>query len=54
MNIPLLYHWYAGVPPLVGLAVKVTEVPAQTPLVDAPIVIPVVYPGLTVTGKSTG
>jgi hypothetical protein len=29
MGIPLLYHWYAGVPPFVGLAVKVTEVPAQ-------------------------
>ena len=26
-----LYHWYEGVlPPLVGVAVNVTEVPAQT------------------------
>ena len=25
-----LNHWYAGVPPLTGLGVKVTEVPAQT------------------------
>ena len=29
--VPLTFHWYAGVvPPLVGVAVKVTDVPAQT------------------------
>jgi hypothetical protein len=26
---PLIFHWYAGVPPSVGVAVNVTEVPAQ-------------------------
>ena len=31
--LPLTFHWYAGeVPPLVGVAVKVTDVPAQTGL----------------------
>ena len=29
MGNPALNHWYVGVPPLVGVAVKVTEVPAQ-------------------------
>ena len=29
MGVPPLYHWYDGIPPLVGIAVKVTEVPAQ-------------------------
>jgi hypothetical protein len=29
ISVPPLYHWYAGTPPLVELAVKVTEVPAQ-------------------------
>jgi hypothetical protein len=29
MGVPSLNHWYAGVPPLIELAVKVTEVPAQ-------------------------
>ena len=33
-----LYHWYEGVPPLNGVAVKVTEVPAQTGFADALIV----------------
>ena len=29
--VPLTFHWYEGiVPPLVGVAVKVTEVPEQT------------------------
>ena len=29
--VPLTFHWYEGVdPPFVGVAVKVTEVPAQT------------------------
>jgi hypothetical protein len=26
---PLSFHWYVGVPPLVGVAVNVTEVPEQ-------------------------
>ena len=35
---PFTFHWYAGVaPPLVGVAVKVTDVPAQTGFADAPI-----------------
>ncbi len=30
-RIPFLYHWYVGLlPPFVGVAVKVTDVPAQT------------------------
>ena len=40
-----LYHWYVGnVPPLVGVAVKVTEVPAQ-------IVLPGTAAILTLAGK---
>ena len=28
--VPFFFHWYAGVvPPLTGVAVKVTEVPVQ-------------------------
>ena len=39
-----LYHWYAGVlPPLVGVAVKVTLVPAQ-----------IVLPGADATSTLTG
>jgi hypothetical protein len=39
---PFLRHWYAGVvPPLTGVAVKVTEVPEHTaPEGDAAIVTP--------------
>ena len=34
--VPFNFHWYVGVaPPLVGVAVKVTEVPAQTGLAEA-------------------
>ena len=30
--MPFFFHWYAGVvPPFVGVAVKVTEVPAHIP-----------------------
>ena len=44
-----LYHWYAGVvPPLIGVAVKVTNVPAQTGLVFGAIVTPAIKIGLTV------
>ena len=36
--VPFTFHWYAGVdPPFVGVAVKVTEVPAQTGLAEAAI-----------------
>jgi hypothetical protein len=32
------FHWYVGAaPPLVGIAVKVTEVPAQTGLAEVAI-----------------
>jgi hypothetical protein len=34
---PFTNHWYAGVPPLVGVAVKVTLVPAQIVVADAAI-----------------
>ena len=44
-----LYHWYAGVvPPLTGVAVKVTEVPAHTGFADAAIVTLTASNGLTV------
>ncbi len=33
---PLTFHWYAGVvPPLVGVAVKVTDDPLQTGFAEA-------------------
>ena len=33
--LPFTFHWYEGdVPPLVGVAVKMTEVPVQTGLAD--------------------
>ena len=36
--VPFTFHWYVGVaPPLVGVAEKVTEVPAQTGLAEAAI-----------------
>jgi hypothetical protein len=42
--VPFNFHWYAGVaPPLVGVAVNVTEVPEQTGFAEAAI--------LTLTGK---
>ena len=42
---PLTFHWYEGaVPPLIGLAVNITEVPTQTGFADAEIVM--------LTGKS--
>ena len=42
--VPFTIHWYAGVvPPLTGVAVKVTEPPAQTGLALAAMV--------TLTGK---
>ena len=44
-----LYHWYAGVvPPLVGVAVKVTNVPAQTGLVFGAIATLAVKTGFTI------
>ena len=34
--VPFSFHWYVGVaPPLVGVVVKVTEVPAHTGLAEA-------------------
>ena len=41
MLLPFNFHWYAGVvPPLAGVAVKVTNVPAHTGFADAAIVTP--------------
>lgn len=35
---PLTFHWYAGVvPPFVGVAVKVTDVPEQTGFTEGEI-----------------
>ncbi len=37
MAVPFFFHWYVGVvPPLVGVAVKVTDVPEQ--LDEAPVI----------------
>jgi hypothetical protein len=34
--VPFTFHWYAGfTPPFAGVAVNVTEVPAQTGLAEA-------------------
>ena len=44
------FHWYVGVvPPLVGVAVNVTFVPAQKVVALAPIFTLAVKIGLTVT-----
>ena len=44
-----MYHWYAGaVPPLTGVAVYVTLVPAQTGLALAAMVTLAVKMGLTI------
>ena len=46
---PLTFHCQAGVvPPLTGVAVKVTKVPAQMELADSEIDTPAVKTGLTV------
>jgi hypothetical protein len=46
--IPFLNHWYTGVdPPLVGVAVKVTELPAQQGLFDTVIRIETGAEGMT-------
>ena len=46
---PFTFHWYEGVvPPLVGVAVKVTEVPAHTGLAEAAIEMLTGRLGLTV------
>ena len=46
---PLTFHCQAGVvPPFTGVAVKVTEVPAQIELADSEIVTPAVNTGFTV------
>jgi len=36
---PFTFHWYVGVPPLVGVGVKVTDVPEQTEVAEAAILI---------------
>jgi hypothetical protein len=52
--IPFTFQRYDGEdPPLVGNAVKVTGVPAQTLFMDAEIVTFTESPAFTVTGKST-
>jgi hypothetical protein len=46
---PFTFHWYDGVvPPLVGVAVNVTEVPAQTGLAEGETEILTGKTGLTV------
>lgn len=46
---PFTFHWYTGVePPLVGVAVKVTEVPGQIEVCDAAILTDGTGAGLTV------
>jgi hypothetical protein len=46
---PLTFHWYDGVvPPLVGVAENVTEVPAQTGFEEALMAILTAFSGLTV------
>jgi hypothetical protein len=48
----LTFHWYAGVePPLVGVAVNVTEVPVQTGLADGETATLTGEAGLTVMVK---
>ena len=47
--LPLTFHWYTGVvPPLTGVAVKVTEVPAQIVVLSATMLTEAVRIGLTV------
>jgi hypothetical protein len=47
--IPFTFHWYAGVaPPLVGVAVKVTEAPAQIVVAEAEMVTDGVISAFTV------
>ena len=51
---PFTFHWYTGAaPPLVGVAVKVTEVPAHTGLADGAIVTLTGRFGLTVIVTGT-
>ena len=46
---PFFFHWYAVlVPPLVGVAVQVTDVPAVTLLAEAEMLIPAATVGVTV------
>ena len=45
---PFFHHWYAGVPPFVGVAVKVTDVPWHTGLALAAIETLAVTLGFTV------
>ena len=49
MSFPLTFHWYDGrIPPLTGVAVKVTKVPAQTWLTEGTIETLAGNSGLTV------
>ena len=46
---PFTFHWYAGTaPPLTGVAVNVTEVPAQTGFADGAMDTLTGRPGFTV------
>ena len=48
--VPLTFLWYEGVvPPFVGVAVKVTDVPEQTGLAEGAIKMLTGRPGLIVT-----
>ena len=48
--VPLTFHWYEGVvPPFVGVAVKVTDVPEQTGFAEGEIEMFTGRPGLIVT-----
>jgi hypothetical protein len=52
--IPFTFHRYDGVvPPFVGVAVKVTDVPEHMLFMEAEILTLTESPGFTVTGKST-
>ena len=53
--MPFTFHWYDGVvPEFVGVAMNVTEVPAQTLFTEATMVTFAESPGFTVTVKFTG
>ena len=45
--LPFTFHWYDGVPPLVGVGVNVTDVPAQIVVAEALMVTDGVTFGFT-------
>jgi hypothetical protein len=50
IGVPFKYHWYCGkVPPLVGVAVKVTAVPEQIGLAEATMLTEGATEGITLT-----